>query len=98
LLRAHLREIPATQLRILRHLVHSWDEEICEEYLWSLPSLHSEDGRRVKVYHAPLKTQIVLLFLIERFEYIVLHVIEQASKEVELICDRQAFGKGLNSF
>jgi hypothetical protein len=43
LLRAHLREIPATELRVLRHLVHSWDEEICEDNLWSLPALNSED-------------------------------------------------------
>jgi hypothetical protein len=52
----------------------------------------------VKVYHASLQTQTVLLFLIELFEDEVLHVIEQANKEVKLIRDCQAFGKGLNSF
>ena len=82
LLRAHLREIPAAQLRVLRHLVHSWDEEICEDNLWSLPTLNSEDSRWVKVYHASLQTQTVLLFLIELFEHEVLNVIEEANKEV----------------
>ena len=80
LLRAHLREIPAAELRVLRHLVHCWDEEICEDNLLCLPTLNSEDGRWVKVYHAPLQTQTVLLFLIEIFEHKVLHVIEQANK------------------
>lgn len=41
LLRAHLREIPAAELRVLRHLVHSWDKEICEDNLWCLPTLNS---------------------------------------------------------
>jgi hypothetical protein len=52
----------------------------------------------VKVYHASFQTQTVLLFLIELFEDEVLHVIEKANEEVKLIRDRQAFGKGLNSF
>jgi hypothetical protein len=77
----------------LRHLVHSWDEEICEDNLWGLPTLNSEDGRGVKVYHTSFQTQSVLLFLIELSEYEVLHVIKQANKEVKLIRDRQAFGK-----